>query len=142
MPSGIYKRTKKCGGWKLSKETKLKMSKSQTGRKASKETIEKKRKSMTGKNKGEKSVFWKGDNIGIHRIHRRVENKYGRPKYCEIYKRVDKERYDWSNKDHTYKIPIVKEDWQRLCIKCHAIYDTIYNNRKVYGKNQNKYRQI
>lgn len=100
------------------------------GFKHSKETIEKIRAASTGRKKSEderrkiSAANYKGDNLETRSaIHKRVEQMYGKPRYCEICKRTDKKMYEWSNKDHTYIMPIRKEDWQRLCCSCHRKYD-------------------
>jgi len=135
------------------KEVRKKISSKLKGRKQNKETVDKRRISMIGKNvgkkrseetkrrmsksvsisligkKGENSRGWKGDDIKIVTIHDRVKNKYGKPSYCEICKSTKKKRYDWSNKDHSYKMPINRDDWQRLCRGCHIKYDIENNNK-------------
>lgn len=75
-------------------------------------------------------------NVGVGMIHGRVKTLYGEPRYCEICKSTSKKKYEWSNKDHSYKIPINKKDWQRLCTSCHLKYDIKHNN-----KNYNYYNR-
>lgn len=67
--------------------------------------------------------------------HRKIEQKLGKPKYCEHCKRTDKKRYDWANKDHKYSEKI--EDWIRLCRSCHIQYDIKFNNKQNGRKTQN-----
>jgi len=60
--------------------------------------------------------------------HRKIEQKLGKPKYCEICKRTDRKRYDWANKDHKYSENI--KYWMRLCRACHIQYDIKFNNKQ------------
>ncbi len=83
-------------------------------------------------NSGENNGMWVGDNGGILTIHRRIEKLLGRPSYCEICKKTDKKKYEWSNKDHKYSLR--KEDWQRLCTSCHTKFDIEFNNHQVFGR--------
>lgn len=104
-------------GYKHTKEAKMKIGKASIG-------------------KQEKSRAWK-ESVGKIAIHRRIEVRYGKQNYCEICKRTDKKKYEWSNKDHKYSLK--KEDWQRVCVSCHRKYDIENNNHPdnyVYGKNK------
>lgn len=60
-------------------------------------------------------------------IHYWVRVTLGEPTECELCgdKNRHKKHYHWSNKNHLYKRS--KEDWQRLCVSCHRIYDKKYN---------------
>lgn len=70
------------------------------------------------------------DEVRKEAIHARIIKQFGKPQLCEICGRNDSETiYHWSNKDHKYNEK--RENWQRLCAKCHAKYD-IENNRKKY----------
>lgn len=141
-------------GKKQSEETRRKIGLSNSialkGRKLTKEHKENIKKAKIGTTnsgsfkKGHISLL-KGKelkvNVGIGMIHGRVKNKYGEPSYCEICKRTDKKKYEWSNKKHDYKLPINRDDWQRLCTSCHLKYDIKHNkknhdyyNRKLNGK--------
>ena len=79
----------------------------------------------TGKKYHKKRI---GDSLVT--IHRKIEKKLGTPSYCEHCKRTDKSKYEWSNKDHKYKLD--NKYWQRLCTSCHCIYDRKFNNKKTY----------
>src|SRR3990167_7792465 len=103
MPSGVYKRTKKHKRklslalegkpgrvlgkhWKLSNETKNKMSLAR---------------------KGDKNPKWKGDKVGYSGLHTWVKKHFGKADHCahcgldKIPK--DKKRYfHWANKSHKY----------------------------------------
>ncbi len=54
-------------------------------------------------------------------IHRRVEKVLGKPKICENCGDTTKKKYDWANISGLYKNNI--NDYIRLCIKCHRLYD-------------------
>ena len=88
-------------------------------------TIEK-RKKFGEKRKIEKNPAWKGEKATIKSIHDWVNNNFGRLKKCEHCGIENAKQYDWSNKYHTYKR--AREDWQRLCRKCHVVYDIKYLN--------------
>lgn len=106
-------------GKRHSEKTKLKMSNTH-------------KKIGTGKwmkNKiGEQANNWKKDEVGKGGVHFWIKKLLGKPKICEICKRKDKENYDWSNKDHKYRRNL--EDWQRLCRRCHRLYDYKNNPSK------------
>ena len=131
MPSGIYKRTKKhC---KIISECHKGLVPWNKGLKLPE---------LGKKIIGASNPYWKGDNIGIARLHRRVEILYGKPKYCEICKKIDKKAYDWANINHIYSIPIKKEEWKRLCRGCHIKIDyTIERRKKISIATSKKYKK-
>lgn len=47
---------------------------------------------------------------------------------CEICNK--KPALHWSNKNHQYKKRY--NDWQALCVSCHGLYDSKYNNKYNY----------
>lgn len=71
----------------------------------------------------------KGDAVGYSALHDWVERVLGKPNKCEHCGVTDK-RMEWANKSHEYKR--VKDDWIRLCKKCHVKYDR-QNNDKNWG---------
>jgi hypothetical protein len=75
---------------------------------------------------GESSNSWVGDKIQKDSIHSWVARKWGSPKKCEICGTEDSPKFEWSNKNHTYKRD--RKDWQRVCKKCHFAYDIEHNN--------------
>lgn len=129
MPRGVYKH-------KLhTEETKKKMSNSHIGTKWK----NKRKKEWSNMQKEEKNNNWKGNNIkSIDVIHTRVEKKYGKLDYCENREENTlnfecsrkSNNYNWSNKKHDYKIPIKREDWQRLCHSCHIKYDYMLKRKE------------
>lgn len=76
--------------------------------------------------KGEKNNNWRGDDATYKSKHDWVGKAFGKPCKCEQCGTTVAKRYHWSNKDHLYKR--IRKDWQRLCAKCHKIYDRSYNN--------------
>ena len=79
---------------------------------------------------GDKNSKWKGDNVGYRSLHRWVESKLGKPKFCEECgnRELNHRQYHWSNISGSYKRQVI--DWQRLCAKCHKAYDKILINNK------------
>lgn len=78
--------------------------------------------------RGEKNKNWMGDFVGYHALHSWIQRKLGTPNYCEHCKKTDKLKYEWANKEHSYKR--VVEDYIRLCTSCHRKYDYQFNSRK------------
>ena len=70
---------------------------------------------------GEKSVVWKGDDVGYRALHYWVERRLGKPKCCDFCGSLESKRYSWANKSGNYLRDIT--DWIRLCSKCHYKYD-------------------
>ena len=56
-------------------------------------------------------------------LHKQFNRIYGQPQYCEHCKRTDLERYlyHWANISGKYSKE--REDWLRLCYKCHVVFD-------------------
>lgn len=74
--------------------------------------------------KGNKNHMWKGDNItNYNSIHKWVRRNYGEPTTCEHCQTGNLTGYkiNWANKDHEYRRK--REDWLRLCTRCHTLYD-------------------
>lgn len=78
---------------------------------------------------GKSRWLWKDDFQKYRNLHARISYRFGTPKYCECCRRTDLKMYHWANKSGKYLE--VREDWIRLCPKCHAKYDGI-----------NKYEEI
>lgn len=116
-------------GYVMPKEQKEKISLSNKG--GNKTTF---RKGMIPWNKGmrmpdsfgENHPLWKGENAGYIALHNWIRLKLGKPNKCEICKTIKAKKYEWANKDHLYKRN--KNDWIRLCTKCHRRYD--YENNE------------
>ncbi len=127
-------------GYKISDETRYKMSLAKLGRKQPKELIEKRVLSRAwyrpsnetklkmslaaigrSKPKEEKSWSWKGDKVGHHGIHKWVQRNLGKPTSCSKCKTRTAKKFEWANVDHKYRR--ILKDWIRLCTKCHRKYD-------------------
>lgn len=125
MPTGIYKRTKK-RSWKLSENTKKKMS-----------------LSAVGKHIGNKSGMWKGNKASYVPIHIWVRRFFGATKKCEIcgFESDNPRKIHWANKDHKYRR--IRKYWMQLCVSCHRKYDIINNGYEIgFIKNGKKYNKI
>jgi|WetSurMetagenome_2_1015567.scaffolds.fasta_scaffold23663_2 hypothetical protein len=86
---------------------------------------------------GDKSSVWTGDKIQKDSLHCWVAREWGSPRKCDICGTEESPKFEWANKYHTYKRN--REDWQRLCKKCHLQYDIenngyIHNWSKQYGQ--------
>lgn len=66
--------------------------------------------------------------------HYWIKKNYGKADRCEFCGVKNARRYEWSNKDHTYKID--RKNWQRLCKPCHAYYDIEKGLRSYEGYRQ------
>ena len=73
---------------------------------------------------------WTGDKVGYDALHSWVEKHKGKPKKCEHCNSTSERIYHWSNKSGKYQRNL--DDWQRLCIICHFIYD-----REHFGTREN-----
>jgi len=115
-------------GWKLSKETKQRMSVAQKGHKGIKHTPEAKekiRKAQLGKIYSPETIKRISEakiqeEAGYGAIHDWVRRWKGTPNICESC--GAKDRYmNWANIDHQYKR--ILDDYIRLCVPCHRKFD-------------------
>ena len=83
------------------------------------------------KPKGVKHYAWKGEKVSYWGMHMWIVREKGLPKSCEHCGRTDRKKYEWANKDHTYKRNL--DDYIRLCTSCHRKYDIEHNNYVVRG---------
>lgn len=93
----------------------------------------------------EKHPSWKGDNIGRGGVHAWIKKHYGWPNYCEMCNKKDEEKllYDWANISGKYRRE--RNDWKRLCRKCHRVFDEKIHyekNKKPQLNNKSGYRGI
>jgi hypothetical protein len=148
VPKGIYKRIKPSWnkgkkefradvltklreshkGKKVSETTKTKMGLAHKGlntwtkgTKMSKETKDKIRVKMSG----DKCHKWKGDSAGYRSFHHWMNNHYGKPTTCEHCQtgNLTGHRIHWATK--TKELKRERENWLRLCVKCHKLFDKI-----------------
>lgn len=79
----------------------------------------------------ELSPVWKGNKIGYWGVHSWIERKLGKPKKCEFCGNTTAKRFEWANISGKYLRN--KEDWKRLCKKCHSRYDyEQFGDRRVF----------
>jgi len=78
---------------------------------------------------------WKGDKATKRSIHKWLEDNFGTPNKCENIGCVGiSKRFEWANlKNHKY-YSRKREDYKRLCHKCHALLD----RRKSHCHNGHK----
>lgn len=105
-------------GKKWDKKTKEKMSEAKL-KNPTRYWLGKKNLKVTGEN----NKNWKGDLVGYNALHTWVSKWYGKPKTCEHCQKTNLvgRNIDWANKSGRYKRD--REDWLRLCKRCHALYD-------------------
>lgn len=122
-------------GLKRSVESKERMRQAALGRKHSDETKQKIREARSRQkvtqrmldslenNRGEKSLLWKGSEVGYRALHRWVENHLGKPEKCDHCQRTNLKGHDihWANKSNEYHRDLM--DWIRLCALCHKKFD-------------------
>ncbi len=66
---------------------------------------------------------WKDEKASYHPKHSWMNNHFGRPTTCEHCGKIGlkSRQIHWANKDHKYLRQ--RDNWLRLCAKCHYIYD-------------------
>jgi hypothetical protein len=70
---------------------------------------------------GERNAVWRGDAAGYKALHLRVATARGKPQLCvECGKSDAATRYEWANLTGNYADT---NDYKRLCIPCHRIFD-------------------
>lgn len=97
-------------GYKVTEESKRKISLAMTGRDGMKE---------------EKNPRWKGDNCCYAVIHQWVARWKGSPHICEGCgnTKLRHRQYHWANIDGKYRR--VLDDYIRMCVKCHSQHDKL-----------------
>lgn len=75
---------------------------------------------------GQEHPHWVGDRVSYSSLHAWVRQHKGTPQKCEICGQTKSRKYEWANKDHSYRRNL--DDWIRLCTKCHRQYDKDNNN--------------
>lgn len=68
-----------------------------------------------------KNSRWKGESVGYNGLHKWIERKLGKPKYCAYCQITTAKKFEWANISRTYKRDL--SDWIRLCTSCHRLYD-------------------
>lgn len=82
-------------------------------------------KGLKGFGAGNKNGMWKGDEVSLSGLHKWVYSRLGQPDTCEHCKKsgLKGHQIHWANKSGKYKRK--KNDWVRLCVKCHWEFDEI-----------------
>ena len=65
-------------------------------------------------------------------IHSRVRERFGTPSECEHCGTTDSPKFEWANLTGKYLLD--REDWMRLCCKCHRRYDLGTTNKIEVGE--------
>jgi hypothetical protein len=73
---------------------------------------------------GSKHFGWKGDDVSYSGLHKWVNKYLGRPDTCEHCGKsgLTGHKIGWANKSGKYLRDL--NDWIRLCVPCHEIYDS------------------
>ena len=73
--------------------------------------------------KGKFSKAWKGEKASYYAKHMWIRANYGLPTTCEICKKtgITGRKIHWANINKLYRRK--REDWKRLCAKCHKNLD-------------------
>lgn len=62
-------------------------------------------------------------------IHRRLHRDHGKADHCSNPACPGTcAVFEWSNKRHDYRFPLIMEDWQQMCRSCHHAFDKTYNS--------------
>lgn len=122
-------------GKHFSKEHKKRIGDAQCGKKNhnwgkhhTKEWKEFMHKKMSGKNNpmynkhisGDKSYWWKGDNVSYEGLHIWLKKNMPKPETCEMCNWFKPKHI--SNISGEYRRDV--NDYQWLCVQCHSVYDT------------------
>ena len=72
---------------------------------------------------GDKHYKWSGVKPKYSALHKWITKTYGQPMECEWcgFESENKYQIQWANKTGEYKRD--KDDWLRLCAKCHYAFD-------------------
>jgi len=111
-------------GKKLSEEHKRKIVAKLIGRPVSEET----RKKIGDANRGEKCGNWKGDAVKYRALHSRIIREWGKANICSNCEST--KNVEWHNISGKYKLD--REDWEKLCRKCHMDKDERIKRRKKW----------
>ena len=85
----------------------------------------------------EKHFNWKGEEVSREGLHQWVNRYKGKPIKCELCGTEEAKKYEWANRDHSYKR--ILDDYIRMCTSCHRNYDMNNNN---YPKFKGRPRKI
>jgi len=71
----------------------------------------------------ERHPQWKGNNASYQAIHQWMSRHFGKPSRCEMCGTMEAKKFEWANLDGKYTRN--RDDWMRLCSKCHHKLDDI-----------------
>lgn len=99
-------------------------------------------KGLKGYLAGAKHYLWTGENGSYNIKHKWMTYHYGKPSFCEGCGTEEAKYYEWANISGEYKRD--REDWLRLCKKCHHKYDKaiLDQNRGINKNNQSGYKGV
>lgn len=67
-------------------------------------------------------------------LHKRLGRILGKPDFCEFCVAPDlSKRFNWAHK-HGAEFNEKRENWFRLCVKCHSAYDISPEKRREIGR--------
>ena len=76
---------------------------------------------------------WTGTVSAYKLLHRRINQRFGRPKVCEDCGSKTAKKYEWANISGKYLED--RTDWRRLCCKCHKRLDaSSFVGKRFSGK--------
>ena len=65
--------------------------------------------------------------LSYQALHDRIRERYGTPSECENCGDTTSTKFEWANISREYRID--RDDWARLCCRCHRRYDFGVKNR-------------
>ena len=79
---------------------------------------------------GQNAHNWSGDLVGYRGVHRWMIRTFGTPDTCEFCeKKATGIRMQWANLTSLYLRD--RNDWLRLCVKCHRFYDNFRRENRL-----------
>ena|SRR3990167_1273988 len=76
---------------------------------------------------------WKGRKATYRAKHYWASSHFGVPRKCEKCGTTKAKKFEWANKSGKYKRN--REDWMRLCTRCHHRLDEIHRKGWATRKN-------
>ena len=67
------------------------------------------------------------DKLNYAVLHARIRERYGDPSKCENCGTTESKKFEWANVSGEYRLD--RDDWARLCCRCHRRYDLGVKNR-------------
>lgn len=76
------------------------------------------------------------DQLSYGVLHARIRERYGDPSECENCGTTESPKFEWANISGDYRLD--RDDWARLCCRCHRRYDRGVKNRIELSIRQNR----